>query len=265
MDRFNYVAVDCSKFSLAPFGWLSLPDQWEAFLVHLKTLAGDKTIAGIWMSVPSQAMDDVSSLANNVRKCGFKFHRHDSATDSMIFLQNFPGSQAPAAGNASIGAAAFVVDEKGHMIWVTSKGREGKKGLPGGIAHPNEGPISAVIREVAEEVNFNIPRESCFVAVSAAIKESFRYNQPDTYWVFQVLLPKGVLLPEEFKIEAAEIVAAGRMPLSQFLDFQAKEYGHIRQRLLDNIESFYQTGDTHNGGRVTMDPKNSSTFRVAFM
>jgi len=260
-DKFGFITIDCSKFPLDQYDVSNLGDFFRNAVPDIEANPPHE-VNGIWAKCPQEKMD----LMNRLLKSGFKFHRVDSQRDALwMLLELNPQHPAPSVGGASIGCSGLVMDENFNVLWVEAKARPGKLGLPGGIAEDGEGPVTALCREVEEEVGYRIPPASRFVVALTVVQEAFRYDQVDLYFTLQVLLPKGLTLPKssELKLQESELVRAGTMPFSEFLKVpeSAKDYGEMADKLVANAKSFYSNGTTQYG--VFLRPKDPKKPRAS--
>jgi 8-oxo-dGTP pyrophosphatase MutT (NUDIX family) len=260
-DRFGFITIDCTKFPLDQYDVSNLGAFFRNIVPRVEpNLPHD--VNGIWVKCPQEKFDLISRLL----KSGFKFHRIDSRPDFLwMILELTAQHRAPSVGSASIGCSGLFMDEDLNVLWVEAKTRPGKLGLPGGIAEHGEGPVTALCREVEEEVGYRIPPASRFIVALTVVQEAFRYDQVDLYFTLQVLLPKGLKLPKssELKLQESELIKAGSMPFSEFMKApeSAKDYGEMADKLVSNAQSFYSDGTTQYG--VFLRPRDPKKLRAS--
>jgi 8-oxo-dGTP pyrophosphatase MutT (NUDIX family) len=251
LDNFHYLHANLAEFKVDP----SRAHELVSTLQTAHKEKGSGPLIGLWV----HGLTSCFLIFETLKANGWKYHRLDAEVDIVHMLYELtPDRHAPASGSASMGVSALLMDEDLNVLWVETYSRPGKKGFPGGVADPGEGPATTVLREVKEELGYTIPDDSHFVMSKVNVVDVFRYGQMDLYVTLQVLLPKGRKLPDprELKLQEMEIISAGKISFSQLLkddEGMAEDFVDFETKLLTNAKDFYSKGTTVFG--LALQPK----------
>ncbi|MBF0410333.1 MAG: NUDIX domain-containing protein [Candidatus Riflebacteria bacterium] len=188
LDRFNGVLIDPD----------SIPDEKEVFLAELAEVLdfvhkADKKI--IWLTLPIFK----SHLISIATESGFVFH---NCLENELTLIRKPACSGfvPFAPTHTIGAGAFILNDKDEILAVKEKGNNYFK-LPGGHTELGESIEKAVVREVFEETGI----ESTFESIIAiATKHPYQFGKSNVYFVCRMkALNENICIHDSCEIEEA--------------------------------------------------------------
>ncbi len=135
--------------------------------------------------------------------------------------------------NASAAVVALIVDMKKHSLLVCQRAKnpaKGKLDLPGGFVDHNESAEEALVREVKEELNLEVTRQSYLFSLPNVYRYSdFDVHTVDFFYLVEVKSTKP-LRPADDVADAAFV---------KFSDIRKGDFGLDSMR--QGIDIFLQT------------------------